>query len=339
LKTHYPPERLAYLSPIAPDGLPRRPSADCVPICSRRRGTLTGIAWRELYLGARQYVQAAPAGKGRCVLYLHKRVGDMIDVGEVLAHLSRPDCAPDARRFLTLVRDAHEVRPIRRYEDDPDFGLESLSGLTIKGLTQGDLDVAFEGIDYHLVLLGTLAKQPKASPTLRLHAGEGELIIVRPVIDLLGKLIREMTLISEVALAPSLPFRPVTEGISRRFTESLLELAEAGEWEAFDAVLAHLQAWYESAFFHMDWLNGMRHLATDLVALALAVKELDHPGAFEAVFSLMLAVRDRLAPDAQARQAFHEAFAHLAREVDLPLDPLRLMPEIGSAAPDDRRGG
>lgn len=339
LREAYRPEALPYLEPAAPEALTAHPPEHAQPIMSPRSGMLTSIGWEALYLSALDEFRRERGRGGRWELYLHKQVGELVERGEVLGHLVAPDGASRRGRLARWVQLAHEVHPRRRHVSDPDYGIESLAGLTIKGATQGDLDVAFVGIDYMFTLLPALAACPTPAASVRLRAGADELVIHRPVTDLLGKYMRELTLISEVALAPSLPFRQLTEGISTRFRTALEGFATAGQWDRFDRVLPHLYGWYESAFFHLGWINGMRHLAMDLAHLALHVRATGHPGAFEAVLNLMFDVRDRLAADSQAREALADAFAYLAREADLPWQPLMRMPEIGQAAPDDGRGG
>jgi hypothetical protein len=319
--------------------VPRVPPPDARPIVSHRRGVLTSIGWEALSLCTMEDFRREGAHGGRWVLYLRKQTGDLVECDEVLGLLVPPPGATCGRQLPHWVRLAHEIQPGRYHTDDPDYGIESLAGLTIKGATQGDLDVAFTGVDYMFTLLADLAGRPAPSTMVRIQEKGNELVIVRPVTDLLGKFMREMTLINEVALAPSLPFRPLSEGISTRWRTALEDFAEAGDWARFDRVLPHLYAWYESAFFHMDWINGMRHLANDLVELALTVRAIDHPGAFEAVLNMMLTVRDRLAPDSQAHEALQEAFVRLAREAGLPALPITMIPEIGPAAPHSPRGG
>lgn len=339
LREAYHPEALPYMERASPEALAAQPPDTARPIVSRHSGMLTSIGWEELYLSALADFRGERGRGGRWVLYLHKQVGELVERGEVLGHLAAPTGSTCGRHLPRWVQLAHEVHPRRRHVSDPDYGIESLAGLTIKGATQGDLDVAFVGVDYLFTLLPTLAACPPPASAVSLSSGANELVIHRPVTDLLGKYVRELTLISEVALAPSLPFRQLAEGISTRFRAALEGFASAGEWESFERVLPHLYGWYESAFYHMGWINGMRHLAMDLANLAIHVRKTGRPGAFEAVLNLMFDVRDRLAADSQAREALQSAFAHLAREADLPWTPILMMPELGQAASDDGRGG
>ncbi|MNS46220.1 hypothetical protein D3C72_787070 [compost metagenome] len=194
--------------------------------------------------------------------------------------------------------------------------------------------MAFEGVDHLFTLLPVVAAMPTPSRVLTLREGDNELIVVRPVTDLLGKIVRELTLINELALAPGIPFRPLTEGIGTRFCERLGELADTGDWDGFHRLLGHLGPWYESAFYHLDWINGMRHLAMGLARTAIAVRRHGHPGAFEGLLNVLLAVRDRVGDDPQVHEALQAAFAHIAQEADLPLMPVMWLSELAEPSPD-----
>ena len=338
LREGYHPESRAFIEPASPDELPRTPSEGALQIASDRTGVLTSIGWEELYLSAVEDFRRETGRGGRWLLYLHKQIGDLVERGEVLGHLMPPPDTTCGRQLPRWIRLAHEVQPGRYHTDDPDYGIESLGGLTIKGATQGDLDVAFTGVDYMFTLLPALTAHPAPATALRLHENGNELIIVRPVTDLLGKYVRELTLISEVALAPSLPFRQLSEGIGTRWRIALEAFAEEGDWERFDRLMPHLYGWYESAFYHMTWINGSRHLAHDLAQLALTLRALDRPSAFEAVLNMMLDVRDCLSAEHPSHEALREAFGLIAREADPPLSAITLMPGSDEAATDPGSG-
>lgn len=321
------PEEKVWLEKADPRDEPHRLPPEAVAILAPHKGILTNIAWGPLCQSAFADLQRSPESGLTWTLHLHKRVGDMVDQGEPLGHLVVPEGASRPDRLIGWVRLAHEVQAVRRHREDLDYSVEALAGLTVKGAIQGDLDVAFSGVDALIGLLGPLAKEPEPARTMVLRDNGNSLLIHRPVTDMLAKLIRELTLISEVALAPSLPLRALTEGISDRITTTLTELAEEGEWDAFRRILSRLRPWYQSAFHHMEWVNGMRHIAFHLVELAIRVRELERAGAFDAVLVLMVELREQMEDDAPSREVMREAFARLAREVDLPVGMITLFPE------------
>ena len=322
------PETRDWITAAPVEAMPAEPPAGAIAIRAPRTGVLTNIYWAALCDSIHEEFRRSESRAQTGLLYLYPRIGDWVREGDTLAHmvLSR-----GGAHLAAWVVEAHEIDQERTYEQDPDYAVEALAGMTIKGAMQGDLDVAFRGVDHMFVLLRELATVPPPSPVVRLHVANHSLLIRRDATDLLAKLVRELTLISEVALAPSLPIRPLTEGISSRFRASLIALAREREWDAFFRTLREVRAWYESSFFHMGWVNGMRHLATDLTELAIAVHPLDRPAAFDAVLEVMIDLRDRLEPDSQAREALAEAFSRIAREVDLPLLPPTFWPERAPA--------
>jgi hypothetical protein len=135
--------------------------------------------------------------------------------------------------------------------------------------------------------------------------------LLLPSNDMLGKLFRELTVISEVALAPSLPFRLVTEGMSRRLADVMKDLIDAGEAAACLKLLHHMDAWYQSAFFHLDWVNGMHHLADDLADMAIAAHDADAMPTALAVAAIVRTQLARFAPDHQAQAALGAALARI----------------------------
>lgn len=305
-----------------------QPPEGAVVVKATKAGVIANIAWDALCASARHDLLQEVGDHQRWTLYLHKRVGDAVACGEPLGHLVIPEGAHRPERVIAWVRLAHEVRSVRRHRGDLDYSIEALAGLTVKGAIQGDLDVAFSGIDALFGVLTPLSKEPEPAHCLEMKVNGSELVIHRPVTDQLTKLMRELTLISEVALAPSLPLRVLTEGISRRMTEELIKLAEDDEWDAFRRIVSRVRPWYQSAFYHMDWLNGMRRLARDLVELAIHVRETGQPGAFESVLLLMVELREQMEEEKPAaREVLRDAFARLAREVDLPLGAITLLPE------------
>lgn len=318
------PESRPWIEAAPLEAMPAEPPEGAVAIRARATGILTNLYWDALCESIHREFSRTGGATSPGLLYLYPRVGDWVRKGDTLAHLKVDQ---GGEHLAAWVMDAHEVDLQRSYDEDPDYALEGLAGMTSKGALLGDLDVAFRGVDHMMLLLRALAKQPPPSPVVRLHVNDHSLLIRRDVTDLFAKLMRELTLLSEVALAPSVPVRPLTEGISTRLRHALVSFAREGDWTAFFRTLHHVKAWYETSFFHMNWINGMRHLAADLTEVAIAVHPLDRPGAFEAVLALMMEVRDRMAPDSPAREALAEAFSRLAREIDLPLLPTTFWPE------------
>lgn len=290
-----------------------KPPAGAFRIRALSRGILTDIAWNELAQVLSHRLGDDPAG-GPWQIFLDKSVGQVVRENEVLGYLVHPEGSPHRDHVARAVAQACTLRPYTRPSDNVDSGIEALTGVTIKGAVQGDLDVTFAGVDCLFSLLTSLAALPNAQRRFVLKDTPLDVTVNQPASHLLAKWVRELTVVSEVALAPSLPFRLVTEGISRRLTIVLTELASDGNWEAFDRILTEARAWYESAFFHVDWVNGMYHLADDLTEVALHVHRLPSPSHFEAVLSFMRHNRDRLADDAQAREVLDNAFRRIERE-------------------------
>lgn len=287
------------------------PSGSTV-LAAPREGVLAEVAWDELCRQLRGFLEAGTPGVW--TLHLTKRVGDHLYPDEPVAHLSVPDGGRDTERVLGWIECALDIRATRWQPDDADYSLEAIAGMTIKGAVQGDLDVTFEGVDHLFSIMPSLAKTPLPPAAFRLVAGEREFRIFRPVDDLLGKLLRELTLINEVALAPSLPFRPVTEGISDRLVAVLEGFAQEGAWEAFDRVLEHGAAWYQSAFHHLEWINGLERLASDLAKLALAVQACKRPPALRGVMHLVIDLQARHRPGTAAHTALADALQRLHKE-------------------------
>ncbi|MFN3429594.1 MAG: DUF2254 family protein [Candidatus Sericytochromatia bacterium] len=281
---------------------------------ARRKSTLTNVLLIELGRSLQARLAATPASGGRWIIELTRSPGDVVHRNEPLAYITGPSGAStepvQAAVALACVLQSHA-----QALDSPEVGIEALAGLTIKGAVQGDLDVTFEGVDCLFSLIPQLARSPAPADHLTLSAGAHEIVLKRPAPDLLAKAMRELTVISEVALAPSLPFRLVTEGISHRFAGVLGELLANRECDAALRIVRHLNAWYQSAFFHMGWISGMGHLADDLVEMATAAHRSGASEVLEAVVGLLRDNRDRLAPDAQAREALDDAFDRLASVV------------------------
>jgi hypothetical protein len=126
---------------------------------------------------------------------------------------------------------------------------------------------------------------------------------------------RELTLLSEVAIEHS-GFRLLAEGISKRLTTALIMMAEEDDWKTFLRLLHHADSWYQSAFFHLGWVNGMRHLSVDLTGLAIAVQARRHSLASNRILTMLQDLRVRFDADPQASTALQEAFDALRDELD-----------------------
>jgi hypothetical protein len=286
-----------------------------VCIKARRKGTLTDVLLIELGRSLQAHLAAPSAPVGRWIIELARSPGDVVHRNEPLAYITGPSDGVSAARIQAAVALACVQRSHAQAIDSPEVGIEALAGLTIKGAVQGDLDVTFEGVDCLFSLIPQLARAQAPAARLILMAGAREVVLMRPSPDLLAKAMRELTVISEVALAPSLPFRLVTEGISHRFAGVLEELLASRETAAALRLVGHLNAWYQSAFFHMGWISGMGHLADDLVEMAIAAHRHESSEVFEAMLGLLADNRDRLSPDAQAREALDDAFDRIASAV------------------------
>lgn len=247
-------------------------------------------------------------------LHLLVAPGDEVRAGDLLAYLTAPEGAEDVDQMLRAVEQALDIRLRNRPRSSVDSGMQGLAAVTVKGTVQGDLDVAFEGVEAIFALLPVLAARPAFPACLRLAAGAHELLLHRRAPDKLAKMMRELTVVSEVALAPSLPLRVVTEVISERLVATIKELADRGEWEASARLLHAVSGWYQSAFFHMSWINGKEQLAADLVELALAMHGRERPQEFEAAVAMIRENADRLTEDHADRQVLSEALRRIARE-------------------------
>jgi hypothetical protein len=282
---------------------------------ARRKGTLTDVLITELGRSLQARLSDASAPGGRWLIELARSPGDVVHRNEPLAYIFGPSGDASTAPVLEAVTRACVQRSHAQALDSPEVGIEALAGLTIKGAVQGDLDVTFEGVDCLFSLIPQLARTPAPAAHLTLRAGACEVVLKRPSPDLLAKAMRELTVISEVALAPSLPFRLVTEGISHRFAGVIEELLASREADAALRLVRHLNTWYQSAFFHMGWISGMGHLADDLVEMAIAAHRAEAREVLEAMLGLMADNRDRLSPDAQAREALDDAFDRVASAV------------------------
>jgi uncharacterized membrane protein len=284
------------------------------PILARRKGVVTAVLWEELCACAMVELKRLPPNKHRWALRCYRKVGDRVRAGDVLAELIHPGDKELGKRLNFRVSQAHDIRPFRRHRQDADYGIEVIAGMAVKGVFQGDLDVAFESVDYLFGLLPAVARQERIAEFVQLQANGNEMIIQRPAGDLLGKLMRELTLLSEVAIEHS-GFRLLTEGISTRLTTALIIMAEEDEWKPFLRLLNLADSWYQSAFFHLGWVNGMRRLSGDLTGMAKAVHARCHPAASNRILLMLQDLRIRFDEDPQASKALQEAFDALRQEL------------------------
>ncbi|MNS23831.1 hypothetical protein D3C72_556580 [compost metagenome] len=298
----------------ADDGPDDASSDDRRSVCIKadRKGTLTDVLLVELGRSLQTRLADSGAPGGRWIIELTRSPGDAVHRDEPLATITGAPDGPTPAQIRSAVALACVQRSHAQALDSPEVGIEALAGLTIKGAVQGDLDVTFEGVDCLFSLIPQLARSPAPAARLTMNAGACEVVLIRPAQDLLAKAMRELTVISEVALAPSLPFRLVTEGISHRFAGVVGELLASDAPAAALRIVGHLNGWYQSAFFHMGWISGMGHLADDLTAMAIAAHRAGAGEVLEAVLGLLRDNRDRLSPDAQAREALDKAFDRLA---------------------------
>lgn len=303
-----------------------------IPIVARVEGLLTSRVWDDM-LACAQVELGKHRGAGLTwTLYLHHHLGEEVQRGDPLAHLLLPPGAGDPELLVAWVNWAHDLGGLRQRNIDVDYGIETLAGMTVKGTTQGDLDVTFQGVDCMMALLPILAREPEPAECMILEAAGNRLVIYKEPVDLFGKLMRELTLVSEVALASSLPFRQVTEGLSQRFAEMLIAMLQRDDFDTFFRVVRHLRPWYETSYYHMGWIHGLRHLTNNLVEVAAVAAADGHPGTFEAILELMVSMRDEAAPGGMTHQALSEGLVAIAHRVDLPSLSISLVDDIRRAA-------